>query len=271
MTRKIVSYSYFRSPTSQYEKLKGDAAIQFQQFLKMLVRAHHCIWRGYEMRIHYDSHVPQLPYWPTMRKLHDEKLLRLVYCGDADPLCKSMLWRMIPVFVEQNPVVVCRDIDSVPMLRDRLAVEEWLGSGLAVHCIHDNAAHSGVMGGTTSVHAERFRQLIGVQTMKEFLALGADLDWDKQGADQHLLNRLLPRYAHQTLVHELHHRVNDMGPVEVRDHVTPFFPDPAWTPEIVASDKLCPSVGGCTDPQAAFEFYDAINFPERDLIRSCER
>jgi len=270
--RPIVSYAYFRSPTSIYEKEKGDAAKQFEQFLPMLVRGHYCVWRGYEMRIHHDEHVMTMPYWPAMRRLAEAGLVTLVPMGPADELCKSMLWRMLPVFVEPDRIVICRDVDSVPMPRDRMAVEEWLLSGAAVHCIHDASAHSGVMGGTTSVRSRRFRELVGAQTWKEFVDLAPEhFKWEKQGTDQHLLNRLLAKFAMETLVHELHHRVNDMGNVEVRTTVSArIYPVDMPTPVRDSGDLLCPMVGGCTEPKPCLDFYDAVDFPERDLIRSCE-
>lgn len=269
--KKIVSYAFFRSPTSIYEKEKGDASLQFAQFLAMLVRAHYCIWRGYEMRIHHDDHVVMGEYWPAMRRLAEAGLVTLKYCGPSKALCTSMLWRMKPVFEDEDQVVVCRDVDSVPMLRDRLCVEEWLEYGKAVNVIHDNAAHSGVMGGTTSVRSKRFKELLGCNSMEEMLALGEDFDWTRQGADQHLLNRLLPRYAAETLVFELHHRVNDMGPVEVRDQAAaPGFLFDGPGKALSFSDGLCSTVGGCTDPKAAFDFYDTCDFPELEIIRRCE-
>lgn len=271
MIRKIVSYAFFRSTTSVYEKEKGDASLQFSQFLAMLVRAHYCIWRGYEFRLHHDDHVTTNEYWPALRKMTDMGLLTLKYCGPSKALCTSMLWRMKPVFEGDDQIVVCRDVDSVPMLRDRLCVEEWLRSGLTVNAIHDNAAHSGVMGGTTSVRSKRFKELLAVDSMDAFLALGEDFDWTKQGADQHLLNRLLPRFATETLVHELHHRVNDMGAVRVRDTVVaPGFVFDGPDKALSFSDGLCSTVGGCTDPKAAFDFYDTCEFPELEIIRRCE-
>lgn len=288
MTLKVVSYAYFRSPTSVYEKEKGDSALQFEQFIRMLVRAHHVIWRGWEMRLYVDDHVKTLPSWPMIERYSRTEasyrlegrhnflntLLTVVNCGPAEDLCKSMLWRMIPAFQGQDKIVACRDVDSVPMPRDREAVEEWLSTDKTVHVIHDAAPHSGVMGGTTTVRSHRFQDLVGSRTMEQFLAHGHDLDWKKQGADQHLLNRLLKYYASETLVHELHHRVNDMGPVEVREKVsTPIFDYCSYlsSREHDEANKLCSIIGGCTDPAAALAFYDSIDTPELQLIRSCEK
>jgi hypothetical protein len=292
MTLRIVSYAYFRSPTSIYEKIKGDAAIQFEQFLSMLVRAHWCVWRGWSMRIHIDDHIKTLPYYKTLCRmaatelayrfeddpLRVATLIDLVHCGPAKPLCQSMLWRMTPVFQGQDKIVLCRDVDSVPMPRDRICVEEWIKSPHAVHVIHDASPHSGVMGGTLGVKTHRFQDLLGCHSMEEFLAHGQDLQWEQQGADQHLLNRLLPKYASQTLVHDLHHRVNDMGPVDVRERaelptareLCDMFP--YLSPNQAATaNGLCSIIGGCTDPEGALKFYDSIDSPERDLIRACER
>lgn len=274
--RPIISYSIFESETSVYRKEKGQSILQFSQFLPLLIRGHYCVWRGYEMRLHYDTMAPQLPYWPAMRRMHEEGLVTLVACGQADPLCKSMLWRMLPVFTEEDAVVVCRDIDSVPMPRDRACVEEWLSSGKTVHCIHDNAAHSGIMGGTTSVHSKRFRELIGCQKWKEFVDKGADLDWSKHGVDQHLLNRLLPTFAADTLIHELHHKHDDMGPVEIREQIElagaptlgKWFP--SLGPNQAANTNALCFIGGCTDPQQPIDHFNAIDFPELKQIRWCE-
>jgi hypothetical protein len=276
MLRKIVSYSYFRSPTSVYEQVSRGKkrGFQFAQFMPMLVRAHHAIWSGFEMRIHHDKSVRALPYWPVLEELHARGKLALVDCGDAEALCCSMLWRLKPAFEEEDAIVVCRDVDSVPMPRDRRAVEEWMASGHAVHCIHSANAHSGVMGGTTAVRSRLFRELTGCCTLEQFIQRGIGIDFSKHGADQDLLNRHLPLFAKQTLVHELDHNVGDMGPVEVRrwisDQLAGYLPAAVlvFEPQL---DALCKIIGGCEEPLPAFDAYDALKLPEGGVIREVEK
>lgn len=273
--KRVVSYSYFRNANSGYEREKGDSALQYQQFLGLVIRAHHVLWNGWAMRLAHDRHVTTLSYWGAVERMAGLGLLELHPFGESRTLCgeTGMLERARPVFESDIDVVVCRDIDIIPAPFDRQSVEEWLESGKAVHVVHWASAHSGVMGGTTSVRAEAFRRLVGFDSLESMIASQPDLTMQKHGDDQHLLNRLLPRFAADTLVHDIHHQVGDMGPAcEVRTRIAPFRPV-AFPPELVtfAADNLSPGIGLCEEPAPALAFYDSLNLPVMEKIRKCEK
>ncbi len=193
--RHVVSYSYFRHKASVYEKEKGNAALQFEQFLPMLLRGHHTIWAGWELHIHHDEEVTRLPYWPVMQRAAKAGLVELRYRGEATSLCGAMLWRADSMR-DCVGFVACRDVDSLPSRRDRFLVERFILSGLGLHVIHDNPSHIGIMGGTMAAFAPWvYPHLVTA------LALHS-LDLNKHGADQVLLNqRVAPAMDGSILVH----------------------------------------------------------------------
>src|SRR5262245_22897171 len=131
---RVVSYAWFRSDTSIYESetwSKTKRGHQFAQFLALVVRAHHSIWPGWELRIYYDDRVMSHSYFNVLVELEDADLIALRYGGKCESLCgaNGMLARMRPAFESGVDYVACRDIDSVPCPRDRRAVEEFIFSG----------------------------------------------------------------------------------------------------------------------------------------------
>ena len=223
-----VSYSIFRSRASVYEAEKGDASLQFQQFLPVMVRAHPKVWLGWDMVVHHDDHVESLPYWPVMRKLQGRGLVKLVFMGRAEDvgLCRAMLWRMRPVFGGEYEHVVCRDVDSIPSVVDAEIVREWIGSGKMLHVIHDNPAHGGIMGGTLGVRCNAFRAALPIPYGNSWTDFENLLSrkftreqWNRHGADQDFLNVYVAPWVGDNL---LLHTSNGIDPkrmhvgVEVR-------------------------------------------------------
>jgi hypothetical protein len=274
--KRCVSYSYFRSPSSVYEREKGNAAKQFEQFLPLLVRAHHALWSTYDLVIHHDFEIEKLPYWPALVRMSAAKLLRLRCMGESRTLCQSMLWRMQEIWEPEYVVVVCRDVDSIPSLRDRRAVEEFVADGgRAVHVIHDNPAHGGLMGGTLAVIPARFRTLTGFSTFEEFEAecklAYPEESWNTHGTDQHFLNRVVyPSLKGSVLVHELSAPKPGLELSEHRSKISGFDPADVHPRAAEVADKLCPGIGVCDEPGPRFAFYDTLEGEVFDRIRTCE-
>jgi len=276
--KKIVSYAYFRHRSSPYEQPKGDAALQFEQFLPLLVRAHHVIWPGWDLMIYHDDHVQSLPYFEKLLRFQDAGLLRLVDMFHAVTLCESMLWRMRPIWYDNAEIVVVRDIDTITSPADRRCVEEFIASGLSTHVVHFASAHSGVMGGTTAVRCLTFRELTGYASWKEFSEDCARRftpeEWNVQGCDQHFLNRyVLPKVKDSLLLHELHHQVRDMGvpPENIRRVITAPLPGDIYEDALRDGDALSPGIGICEEPAPPLKFYDSLDIPVIKQIQELEK
>lgn len=53
----------------------------------------------------------------------------------------GMYWRFLPMFEDENNIVIVRDSDSRITIREQMAVNEWLESGKKFHTFKDHEAH----------------------------------------------------------------------------------------------------------------------------------
>lgn len=248
----IVSYAFFRHPASAYESERcGESRGRFFiNYFRALVRAHQHVWSSWTMLIHHDGRVMELPYFKALERMQELRLVTLRYCGDAKTLCGSMLWRLNAVFAENAETVVCRDVDSLPMPRDRAMVDEFSRSGAILHAIHDSKSHCGpLMGGTLGINAPEFRRVTGHTSFETLLEAGRNLglDYDVHGSDQAFLNSVVyPYLAPSTLIHTS----RDVGQ----------YPAQATLPvheRKCSEDRLANHVGGAFDVDRAVTWYDA--------------
>lgn len=274
----VVSYSWFRNANSWSESDNvGDSKGRvFGNYLRVIVRAHHAIWGTHRLEIAHDDRVMEHPYFPVLVRLQAEGLLTLRYFGPSATLCGKggMMERMAPAFDPEVDYCFCRDVDSIPLPRDRRACEEFMASGKAVHVIHgETGAHSGIMGGTLGLKCRRFRELIRCGTLHEMIDVGTFAEgenWNKHGGDQHHLARnLWPMFRNDLLLHELHHPT-DVPCADTRGSIN--WPMPPDIPPEVAErgDSFSKIIGGCADVEAPYAFYDALPLKVMDVIRSCE-
>lgn len=270
--KRVVSYALFESEASIYRKLKGKSLLQFLKFLPLIVRAHHVLWKGWELRIHHDYEAHKEPYFASLERMNDEGLLTLVPMGKADRLCEAMLWRMAPAFEQDVDAVVCRDLDVIPGAWDRWAVDEWLASGRAVHVVHFAAAHSGIMGGTLAVRPAKFLEMIACKTFHCFAynARKNGISLETHGDDQHWLNRMHAQLCPDMLIHELHHEVGDLPAAEIRREINPIH-GTIFEPSVSRLKTISPGIGVCDEPAPALAYYDSLPLPVMRQIRECEK
>ena len=235
----IHSIAFFRHEASSYEGERcGDArGIFFDNFVRPLLLAHKAVWGGRaDLVVHHDDRVKTLPSFKLLEAAQAAGEVRLVDCGKAVTLCGAMLWRLRPLYEKGVDWVVCRDLDSLPMHRDRSMVEEAIASGCLAHVIHDSESHSGLMGGMSSFHAETWR------TMIPQLPKFEELEFNVHGSDQRYLNACIwPRIAGRTFVHQRRDDVlHSLAMKTARVH-----------PQVTPLDKCSNHVGGCYDVSKA--------------------
>ncbi|MDP3768603.1 MAG: hypothetical protein Q8S13_11370, partial [Dehalococcoidia bacterium] len=169
-------------------------------YLPAFVRAHHTLFPGYELRVHHDDGIFNAPYGAAMFGLQARNLVRLVNmpARDGEGKCQRMLWRLAPAWDDEVGFVFARDLDALPTWRERCVVEEFLASAMSgetdTSAIHDNTAHSGLMGGMSGFRASVLRAF--ATTFEDFIAAAGfdDARWAQHGADQDYLNaKIAPR------------------------------------------------------------------------------
>ncbi len=269
---RILAYSLFCAPNPIYWRsdATADRISAYARFLPAMIRAHHAIWPGYELRIYHDDIARLHPYFAALTRMHDRGLLRLVPCGGAPALTLAMLWRMRPIFDGDDIVMTC-DLDSLPLLRLRRFVEEFAASGKAVMLVHGCESHNIVGGGMLGIRPARFRELVGASTWEEFIALAGDHGWSGYAADEEFLRHTIwERVTDEAIVFSNNEeriiRCVDQRRAPAQEAPSDLLPEVRER-----GDHFAPYIGSAGyDLDAALDFYDALPLPAIQDISACE-
>ena len=119
-----------------------------------------------------------------------------------DELCKSMLWRLKPLFDPKVERIICRDADAITTHREACMVNDWQDMFKDVHLIADNPAHSNsLMGGMCGFKADYFRRSFGWNSFEQMMQV-ANEDFNFHGADQNFLAKhVAPNVHNETVAH----------------------------------------------------------------------
>lgn len=175
---KVISYSIFRAPCEKFEFMAYLRGIYFNVRMNKLIYPEWQTVVNIEQSV-FDQYTSFFEFLSIGIVVHQQ-----------EPLCKSMLWRMFPIYMPHIDVthILCRDADALTSYREAQAVKFWLLSGKDAHVIHDNPAHGGLMGGLVGFKTQAIKK-----AFSSFDVLTDNWDLSKRGSDQNLLNkRILP-------------------------------------------------------------------------------
>ena len=177
---KAISYSLFG-----FDKERQENCFVFGDYLRGLnlnIRLARILYPDYTIVVHVDTAT-----YNGLSHILNELPIQVVVCEDA-PLTKAMLWRMKPIFSGDFEIVLCRDLDSPLTYRERQAVKYWENKEKAAHSITDSISHNVYMlGGMVGFKCKHFTDYTGFKTWEQMVSI--DLDYQRKGADQDLLNR----------------------------------------------------------------------------------
>jgi len=160
----------------------------FLQFFSVNLRAYKFLFPDYDIVLYIDadSYKSHILYFGEIHKLD---FVKIWIMAEKEDLCKSMLWRLYPVF--HYDYTICRDIDSLPTLKDWRCVEKWIQDGTKAHAISDSISHTiPLMGGMIGFKKYAFPNHI-LQNPK--------FDFKRKGSDQDFLNQLVLPYVNDSL------------------------------------------------------------------------
>lgn len=178
---KIISYSLFKG-AQDFTELFYVRGFYFNVLMNSLV------YPDWKTVVFVDNYMVE-KYQYLFTYLISERSVS-VYPVIVDAThCQKMLWRTLPVFWPDSSYVICRDADALTNDREAKAVQEWLKSGLILHGINDNPAHSiPLLGGMCGFKAEPIRNLFG--SWENMLSKSLH-PIDKHGSDQRFLNSVV--------------------------------------------------------------------------------
>lgn len=160
----------------------------FLQFFSVNLRAYKFLFPDYHIVLYIDanSYKSHILYFGEIHKLD---FVKIWIMGEKEDLCKSMLWRLYPVF--KYDYTICRDIDSLPTLKDWRCIERWIQDGTKAHAISDSISHTiPLMGGMIGFKKYAFPNHI-LENPK--------FDFKRKGSDQDFLNQIVLPYLCDSL------------------------------------------------------------------------
>ncbi len=158
------------------------------------------LFPGWEFRIHHDSGLPNR--FPLLKKWADQGFVQLVDAGPNLKKGRSMLWRLLPLWDSTVSHLLCRDLDSLLLVKDRRMVERFIESKAAVHCVNDHPDHTApMMGGMVGFNCAVYWKTPGADVYATFERLTEVQEefWNQYGADQYLMWQRLWPVAQQSL------------------------------------------------------------------------
>lgn len=190
---RVVAYSFYRSPESEYEQ-GASAGNYFRGYIRAVVRAHWSVFPDWSLWIYHDAAVTEFPEWALLRKYEAASLVRLIPAGMPKALTAAMLWRLKPAFESGVEAFLCRDIDSLPQPRERRAVYRWLASDKPVSALHDSTSHWGtvILGGMCGFRSDYVRRHFTTWGDVENRMRETGIDFRRKGGDQLFLNAVFP-------------------------------------------------------------------------------
>lgn len=191
---KVIVYALFGNQNERNEN-----CFDFNSYLRGLlinIRMNRLLFPDWKIILETDTKV-----YNTYSDLF-RQLPIIVNVNKPEPLTKSMLWRLKPIFEiddRQHALyshVLCRDLDSPATYREAQAVQYWMNRDKAAHAITDSVSHNlPFLGGMIGFIPKYFTQLTGFNNWEDMFQ-GCDINFDRKGADQTFLNKhIYPFFA----------------------------------------------------------------------------
>lgn len=265
---KAVSYSLFG-----WNRERAHNCFDFASYLRGLhicIRFNRLLFRDWDIVVNIDSATYNSPYKPIFDWHVSKGNIKINLCPDGEKLCKAMLWRLKTLFSYTHPEwdythVICRDLDSIPTMREVQMVNQWIEEDKAMHCITDSISHTiPMMGGMIGFRPGYVNDLLQLNINPEnawekLLSLAPDINYSHKGSDQDFLNRVMyPKLCKHATEHFIKGMPHDLIEGNGRHY---SVPDKATglNPAFVETDRLAGHVGAAgfyEAPTMKFLYYD---------------
>ena len=174
-------------------------AFLYWHTLPSVVKSTLALYPGWQIRIHTDAETYKSHWGKLLQELQLHKIIEVRVCDPA-PYTKAMMWRLLPLWDKDVEVVICRDMDSIPTVRERDCVGEFMISPCIAHGINDHPCHTQpLMGGMCGFKKEVAANWTSWQ---EMISVGPQ-DWNVKGNDQFSMHyRIWPVVKTKAMIHK---------------------------------------------------------------------
>lgn len=267
---KAISYSIFGS-----RNFTSENRFEWYAYLRGLyfnVLMNRLIYPGWKTLVHVDkSTYEDYEYFFDWLYLHHDVGTTVMPRRSEQAeknLCKSMLWRMDPIFSLNVEYVICRDADALTTYREAQAVQEFVESGMIVHGITDNPAHTcPLMGGMCGFKAAPIREAYGSW---ENLIAQSKVKIGDRGTDQVFLSQeIYPKYKDQMFGHYLKGMKKTNGEAIIKRDIADF-PLPGVNPALWESNLCAAFIGSAgVNEMETIRFFKRFSaeFDDKELAK----
>lgn len=163
----------------------------FLRYLTLIVRMNSLLYPGWTNVLNIDKKTYESEFKELFDFLDSKGWIKLNIHAETDPLCKAMLWRLEPIWMDYD-YVLCRDIDSLGCYKEAAAVQEWMDNPTkAMHAMTDSVSHTiNLMGGMIGFKTDHFKMRSQADSWQHLLNMSGikNINYNKKGADQDFLN-----------------------------------------------------------------------------------
>lgn len=267
--KRVLSYCLFKNHPQH-----GEYRPYYWCGIPGLVRANAHLFPGWETRIHHDSCI-DAELSEQLRRYRDAGLVNCIYVEENSACCRSMLWRTRPLWDPEVEIVMCRDLDSISVYRERQMVEEFIQSGMAAHAINDNPQHTAfMMGGMVGFRTAEARAILDfLPTWDSFVGSSSTLHHPTGGEDQILMDHLMyPRLKRNMLAHRIAGLALGYDDIAKATNTVTDIAIPGVDPKFAKTNEFCIHVGASGFPvPPVVKYFNEHGDPEiMKVIRSCE-
>lgn len=182
----------------------GERTPYFLSFLPSIIRAIlHLYGKGWKIQIYHDDFLEKEYYFSALQKLQLHNIVCLTKVNSY-PLSKSMLVRMRSIW-DGYDICVFRDLDYLPLARERHMLQEFFDSKAYFHSCSDHECHNiPLMGGMIACKTEQFINVTGFNSWDVFISKENDSFFEQYGKDQdYLCKHIWPIIEPYTFEHRL--------------------------------------------------------------------
>lgn len=182
----------------------GNRTSYFLKFLPSIIRSILYLYgKNWKIQIYHDEFLEREPYFLALQKLQLHNIVCLTR-SRSYPLSKSMLVRMQSIW-DGYDVCVFRDLDYLPLSREKFMLQEFFDSDACFHACSDHECHNiPLMGGMIACKAKQFIKVTGFDSWDSFVSKEEEVFFNQYGKDQeYLCKHIWPIIKSYTFEHRI--------------------------------------------------------------------
>lgn len=203
-----------------------ELANWYARYLPVAIRSLREIYKGCKIIIYHNQILYSCFYGGVLQELQKRGIVKLIpVYNDAPPMCEAMLWRLKAIWDAETEYVFIRDVDYLPIPKERIMIDEYMYYGKLLHTISDNKEHNvEMLGGLVGFNRIEF--LKEINKSWEELINASKINFEEIGSDQTFYNEYLwSVFKDNSVCHRLYWQPDQRNGIEISEIKNIVFDD----------------------------------------------